>query len=165
MIKYKNILFCTDFSEDANIAFLHALDLAKKHHARLHILHVPHSSYSYLRHVVDEHVPEGSQGGEAFFSEEVEKRALEALKGQYEKKLSDFEDVFFVVRGGSPDMEIIRYAKKNEVDVIVMGSLGKSEQDRLVHGSTVANVSKFAHCHVIAIRNPAKQYTLPSEMA
>lgn len=29
MIEYKNILFCTDFSEDANIAFLHALGMAK----------------------------------------------------------------------------------------------------------------------------------------
>ena len=51
-----------------------------------------------------------------------------------------------------------------DIDVIVMGALGKSEQDRMVHGSTVANVSKFAHCHVIAIRNPAKQFTLPGSM-
>ena len=28
MVKYKNILFCTDLSEDANIAFFHALDMA-----------------------------------------------------------------------------------------------------------------------------------------
>ena len=31
-------------------------------------------------------------------------------------------------------------------------------------GRTVANVSKYAHCHVIAIRNPAKQFTLPGNM-
>ena len=42
MIEYKNILFCTDFSEDAEIAFLHALDLARKHQAKLHIFHVAH---------------------------------------------------------------------------------------------------------------------------
>ena len=41
MIEYKNILFCADFSEDANIAFLHAIDLAKKYNAKLHILHMP----------------------------------------------------------------------------------------------------------------------------
>ena len=68
MIKYENILFCTDFSEDANIAFLHALDLAKKYNAKLHLIHVPHSSYAYCRHIVDEHVPEGAAGGEAFFT-------------------------------------------------------------------------------------------------
>ena len=164
MIEYKNILYCTDFSEDANIAFFHALDLAKKYKAKLHIMHVPHSSYAYCRHIVDEHVPEGAIGGEAFFNEEVEKAAETALKEEYEKKLGDFKDYVYVIKNGSPDVEIIRYAKKNHIDVIVMGTLGKSEQDRIVHGSTVANVSKYAHCHVIAIRNPAKQYTLPDAM-
>jgi len=164
MIEYKKILCCTDFSEDANIAFLHALDLAKKHHASLHILHIPHSSYSYMRHVVDEHVPEVAEGGEAFFDEKIMKTAEDALKKAYEKRLGDFKDYVFVIKCGSPDIEIIRYAKKNAIDVIVMGALGKSEQDRMIHGSTVDNVSKYAHCHVIAIRNPAKQFTLPGSM-
>lgn len=164
MVEYQNVLFCTDFSEDANIAFLHALDLAQKHHAMLHILHIPHSSYTYVRHIVDEHIPEGSKGGEAFFDEEIVKRAEEALEKEYGKRLGDFKNYRFVVRNGSPDIEIIRYAKKNKIDVIVMGALGKSEIDRIEHGSTVANVSKYAHCHVIAIRNPAKRFTLPGSM-
>ena len=164
MVEYKNILFCTDFSEDANIAFLHALDLAKKHDGRLHVLHIPHSSYSYCRHIVDEHVPADSPGGEAFFNEEITKRAEEALKEEYEKRLKDFHNYVLVIKNGSPDVEIIRYAKKNAIDVIVMGALGKSEADRIEHGSTVANVSKYAHCHVIAIRNPAKRFTLPGSM-
>ncbi len=164
MVEYKNVLFCTDFSEDANIAFFHALDLAKKHHARLHILHIPHSSYSYSRHVVDEHVPAGSAGGEAFFSEEIARTAEEALKEEYLEKLGDLKDYLFVVKNGSPDVEIIRYARKNDIDVIVMGALGKSEVERLEHGSTVGSVSKYAHCHVIAIRNPVNQFTLPGNM-
>ena len=164
MIEYKNILFCTDFSEDANIAFLHALDLAKKYHAMLHVFHVPHSSYTYLRHIVNEHLPEAGKEDENFYSEKIEQKAKEALKEAYEKKFGDFKDYVFVVRNGAPDVEIIRYAKKNNVDVIVMGALGKSELDRIVHGSTVANVSKYAHCHVIAIRNPAKQFTLPESI-
>jgi len=164
MIGYKNVLFCTDFSEDANIAFLHALDLAEKHGARLHILHIPHSSYTYLKHVVDEHVPDGAPEGEAFFDEEIAKRAEVALKKEYELRLEGFDNYGLVVKNGAPDMEIIRYARKNDIDVIVMGALGKSELDRLEHGSTVASVSKYAHCHVIAIRNPAKQFVLPGSM-
>jgi len=164
MVDYKNILFCTDLSEDANIAFLHALDLAKKHQAKLHILHIPHSSYSYCRHVVDEYVPEGVQGGEVFFNDKIAEKAVEALKKQYAEKLGDFKNYEFIVKSGSPDVEIIRYARKNDIDVIVMGALGKSEAERLEHGSTVGSVSKYAHCHVIAIRNPAKQFTLPGNM-
>ena len=164
MIAYKNILFCTDFSEDANIAFLHAIDMAKKYNAKLHIIHVPHSSYAYCKHVVEEHIPKSAEGGEASHDEQIQKAAEDALKEEYAKRLGDFKDYVYVIKSGSPDVEIIRYAKKNEIDVIVMGALGKSEQDRIVHGSTVSNVSKYAHCHVVAIRNPAKQYTLPDAM-
>ena len=164
MVEYKNILFCTDFSEDANIAFLHALDLAKRHDAKLHILHIPHSPYTYSKHVVDEHVPENSPGGESFFDEETVKKAEQALKAEYARRLGDFDNCLFIIKNGSADIEIIRYAKKNEIDVIVMGALGKSEIDRIEHGSTVASVSKYAHCHVIAVRNPAKQFTLPDNM-
>ena len=164
MVEYKNILFCTDFSEDAEIAFLHALDLARKHQAKLHIFHVAHSSYRYNRQIVDEYVPDGAPAGAAIFDDELEKRAVAAMKETYEKRLGDVKDCVYVVKSGAPDVEIIHYAKKNNVDLIIMGALGKSEQDRLVHGSTVANVSRYAHCHVMAIRNPAKQFTLPGSM-
>ena len=113
---------------------------------------------------MNEHVDPDVPGGESFYNEEIKKKAEDALKAEYEEKIGDFRKFRFVVREGSPDVEIIRYAKKNNIDVIVMGALGKSELERLEHGSTVANVSKYAHCHVIAIRNPAKQFTLPGEM-
>lgn len=165
MVEYKNVLFCTDFSDDANIAFLHALNLAKKYDARLHILHVPHSPFTYARNIVDEHVPaEKSQDGQAFFDKDIAARAEEDLKKAYEPRLGDFKNYVFVVRNGAPDVEIIRYAKHNDINVIVMGTLGKSESHREDHGSTVASVSKYAHCHVMAIRNPVKQFTLPGKM-
>jgi len=94
----------------------------------------------------------------------VEKKAKEILEKTYGEKLRGFDNYVLAVKNGSPDVEIIRYAKKNNIDVIVMGALGKSELDRIEHGSTVANVSKYAHCHVIAIRNPEKQFTLPGQM-
>ena len=141
----KNILVCTDFSEDAAHAVVHALDLAKKDGAQLHVLHIPHSPYRYCKHIVDEHTPEGAPYGEAFFDGEVERRAEEALREEYETKLGDFQDYSFVVRHGSPEIEIIRYAKKNDIDEIVMGAVGKHEQDRLERGSTVDNVHKYCH--------------------
>jgi nucleotide-binding universal stress UspA family protein len=165
MVEYKNILFCTDFSEDANIAFLHALNLAKKYGARLHVIHVPHSPFTYTKNIVDEHVPE-EQGrdGQAFYDKDVAERAEKSLRDAYEKRLGDFDNYVLVVKCGAPDVEIVRYAKQNAIDLIVMGALGKSDSNRMEHGSTVANVSKYAHCHVMAIRNPVKQFTLPSKM-
>ncbi len=108
--------------------------------------------------------PQGATTEQTFFDEDLEKRAIAVLKDAYEKRLGGVQDCVFVVKSGAPDVEIIHYAKKHSVDLIVMGALGKSDQDRLVHGSTVANVSRYAHCHVMAIRNPAKQFTLPGSM-
>jgi len=160
MLEYKNILFCTDFSEDANIAFLHALNMAKTHEAKLHILHVPHSPFMYSRNVVDEDIPQGkSTDGQAFFDEEVANEAVDKLRKEYQGRMAGFENYEFVVSCGAPDIEIIRYAKKNGIDLIVMGALGKAEHDK--QGGTLASVSKYAHCHVMAIRNPLRQFTLP----
>ena len=165
MIEYKNILYCTDFSEDANIAFLHALNLAKKYNATLHVFHVPHSPHRYLRHVVDEHVPKGrGHDDQAFFDKEIAGGAEKELREAYEPKMGDFKNYVFRIACGAPDVEIVRYAQKNEIDLIVMGALGMSDVDRLEHGGTAASVSRYAHCHVMAIRNPAKQFTLPSPM-
>jgi nucleotide-binding universal stress UspA family protein len=162
MSEYTNILFCTDFSDDANIAFLHALRLAKKFGARLHIIHVPHSPFVYAKHIVDEDIQEGkSEEGQAFFDQEIADEARMKLRREYEGRMGDFKSYEFVVACGSPEIEIIRYAKKNNVDLIVMGALGKADVDKLEHGNTVASVSRYAHCHVMAIRNPLKQFILP----
>ena len=162
MPEYTNILFCTDFSEDANIAFLHALNLAAKFGAKLHILHVPHSPFVYAKHIVDEHTSKNEAGGDhAFFDQGIVDEAQIKLRKEYEGRMGDFKSYTFVVACGSPDIEIVRYARTNNVDLIVMGALGRADVDKLDHGSTVSSVSKFAHCHVMAIRNPLKQFTLP----
>ena len=160
MKQHKNILVCTDFSEDASHAIVHALDLAKKDGAWLHILHMPHSPYRYCKHIVNEHTPEGAPYGEAFFCEEIAKRAEDALRKEYENELGDFQDYSIAVRDGAPEIEIIRYAKKNDIDEIVMGAVGKHEQDRLERGSTVDNVHKYCHFPISTVngqppfRNP-----------
>ena len=72
-------------------------------------------------------------------------------------------DPYRQVRARVDQLEAIGHST-DKIDLIIMGALGKSEQDRLVHGSTVANVSRYAHCHVMAVRNPAKQFTLPGNL-
>ena len=66
--------------------------------------------------------------------------------------MGDFKNYSFAVESGSPYVEIVRYAKKNDIDVIVMGAVGKYELNRMEFGSTAANVSRHAHCNVITIR-------------
>jgi nucleotide-binding universal stress UspA family protein len=159
MIKYSNILYCSDFSEESEMAFHHAIDFCERYNARLHLLHVLHSGYKYMRHVVDEYV-EGDEE-EATADDELLAKADADLKARYSARLAECKEVTFVVRIGVPFVEIVRYARENEVDFIVMGASGSSELDKQTFGSTVENVARRAHCHVMAIRNPEIAFKLP----
>jgi nucleotide-binding universal stress UspA family protein len=157
MIDYQNILYCTDFSEDAEIAFVHAADLAERHGAVLHVLHVLPSLHRYSP-TETRGEPGFSDAGDA--TPEVIAEATAKLKERYRPKLGGVREAYFEVRAGTPYVEILRYARDVEVELIVLGAAGASETETTHYGSTVAQVSRRAHCHVMAIRNPEKTYTL-----
>ncbi len=156
MVTYNKILYATDYSEDADIALIHAVDHAQKYGAELHIFHVLLSRHRYMP-------GETLEGGEdesgwADASPEVIERVTELIKERYQGQLNGVDVVKWVVVPGVPFVEIVRYARENDIDLIVMGATGNSELDAVKYGSTVENVSRRAHCHVMAIRNPEKAY-------
>jgi nucleotide-binding universal stress UspA family protein len=159
MIDYKNILYCSDFSEEAEMAFHHAVDFCQRYNAKLHLLHVLHSGYKYMRHVVDEYVDPHKE--EEVADDELMNQAEEDLKSKYGTRLEECNQAVFAVRVGVPFVEIVRYAREHKVDFIVMGASGSSELDKQTFGSTVENVARRAHCHVMAIRNPEHAFKLP----
>ena len=157
MIGYRNILYCTDYSEDAEIAFYHALDLAERYDARLHVLHVLHSS---LRYSPTETNEQAAPGEVTYASQEVIDKSLDELKARYRDRLGAVTNVSWTVKVGTAFVEIMRYVRENQVDLIVMGAAGASEKEITHYGSTVEQVSRRAPCHVMAIKNPEKTYTL-----
>jgi nucleotide-binding universal stress UspA family protein len=159
MVQYSNILYCSDFSEEAEMAFHHAVDFCQRYGAKLHLLHVLHSGYKYMRHIVDEYVEEDQE--EATVDEQIISKAETDLKGRYGDRLEVCNQAVFAVRVGVPFVEIVRYAREHKVDFIVMGASGSTELDKQTFGSTVENVARRAHCHVMAIRNPELAFKLP----
>lgn len=65
-------------------------------------------------------------------------------------------DVETHVLEGNPAVEITKYAADNGVDLIVMGTLGKSGIDRILLGSTAEKVIRIAHCPVLVIKSEKK---------
>ena len=59
------------------------------------------------------------------------------------------------VRSGNPAEEVMRYARENDVDMIVIGSAGHSAVERMMFGSTAEKVVRGAHCSVLVVRPPA----------
>ncbi len=157
MSKDRNILFCTDFSEHANTAFDHAMDQARKYKAKLHIFQVIMPSdpcgYSIVAKKPPPDNANGDANGSAETDEDLAQQAIGALKLKYLELLNDsIPDYEFIVKIGSPDVEVIDYATRNNIDMIILGALGVPEKDRTTRVRTAANVSKYAPCEVVVIQ-------------
>ena len=141
-MEIKSILFPTDFSEGSSFALEYAIDLSKRYGAKLYLVNVVYDIAKgagwYVPHVsMDE------------LYKDIEKGAKEELRG--------YKQVERATVTGVPHDEIIKFAKKNKIDLIVMGSHGKKGMDRILFGSTAANVVRFAPCPVLTVRIPKHQ--------
>lgn len=156
MINYKKVLFATDYSEDSDIALIHALDIAQRYDSELHVFHVMSSAHRYLQ---DETTETGLEDLDvAEITPEVIERVTNLVKERYAKRLAGVNKLVWKVVPGVPFVEIVRYARDENVDLVVLGATGNSEMEGVKYGSTVENVSRRAHCHVMAIRNPEKAF-------
>lgn len=154
-LKYKNILLCTDYSKDAEVAFVHAYDQAIKYKAKLHILNVISLVNPCKVQIFEKPL---SKAENKIASDKIDEHnrieELGALKRVYHQRCEDLNDHEFVVRTGSPDIEIIRYAEENDIDMIILGTAGLHDNKRRANVRTSENVSRYANCQVITIGSP-----------
>ena len=94
-------------------------------------------------------------------SEAIVEKARIYPEEHYAYVLANLKGAVYEVKPGVPFVEIVRYARENAVDLVVMGASGSSELDKMTFGSTVENVARRAHCHVMDIRNSEMAFTLP----
>ncbi len=149
----RNILICTDFSKHAESALTHAMDQAKKYKAKLHIFHVIMPSDP----CGNSNSNPASDSGQVHERSESENNLVQQTIGALKHKYTDVlrnnvKDYEYIVKIGTPDIEIVQYAKEQNIDVIILGALGIPEKDRATRVRTAANVSKFAPCQVIVIQ-------------
>ncbi len=83
-------------------------------------------------------------------------QAKQKLIDRYLHRLGGYPRYEFQVLMGVPIVEIVRFARLQEVDLIVMGAAGSSKSNKLHFGSTAENVARRAHCTVMSIRNPKR---------
>ena len=70
-------------------------------------------------------------------------------------------DVEHVILRGMPFLEIIRYAKANEVDLIVIGTHGRSGMEHIIFGSTAEKVVRKAPCPVLSVKPAQHAFVMP----
>ncbi|MCX5806265.1 MAG: universal stress protein [Proteobacteria bacterium] len=147
MITYKNILFSTDFSENARAAIPFAVDLAKKYGATLHVVHV----YLEAGHIAEFEAPTHGEGGLRMVQPagtEAE-RKLQALCEEISREIGSCKSRLL---RGKPAAEIVRYAKEAAIDLIVMSSHGLTGFEHVLFGSTAEKVLRESPCNVYIIK-------------
>ncbi len=83
------------------------------------------------------------------------REAERRLQQLHQWKLHDLPHAKAVVIVGRPFEQITRFARQNAVDLIVMGTHGRSGLDHWILGSTAEQVVRKAHCAVMSIRAAA----------
>ncbi len=144
MIRIRKILYTTDFSPYSNQAYFHAISLAEKHYASLTILYV--------------YVPGASIPG----SEEVPDRDYWQDMLEQIRPVDPTIPVNHVLLDGDPATEIVRFAHDARMDLIVMGTHGRTGLERLLMGSVAEKVMRDAPCSVLVVKLP-RAITVPEK--
>lgn len=150
MTQFKKILHPTDFSDYSKEALDVAAVMARKFGAELIILHVV-ETYDYAP-------PEYYMAADELHKE-VERR-LEGSRKHLEEMAAQMGDIKTrtLVTEGKPFVQIIRAAKEEGADMIVLGTHGRSGLAHILIGSTAEKVVRKAPCPVLTIRSARHEY-------
>ena len=138
---YKKILVPTDGSEFARKAQEHALFLANVSGAEIIAVSVTENNFIGGLPLDDEVYQ---------LNQILKDRSEENLK-EFDKLNEDNLKITHVIKEGSPARCILKVAAEEDVDLIVMGSSGKSGFDRFIMGSVADKVVNSAKCAVLVV--------------
>ena len=156
MIALKKILVPTDFGEACKIVAQYGRALAQAFDASL-----------FLLNVLEQPVAPGGtpMGGYFSLAPDYRQRMENDARQKMEQLLSSDDrsklhaQVF--TKWGSPFVEIVRFAKSEDIDLIVMGSHGMGPVAHMLMGSVAEKVVRKAPCPVLTVRHPEHEFVMP----
>lgn len=154
--KFEKILFPTDFSELSRAALRHARELVEAFQANLHCLHVVDDAYQYWSAMGPESIPVGPPPEDLL---ELARTRMDQFRTEHLAGLT--KEPITHVTMGRPFAEIIAYARKNEICLIVMGTHGRGALAHVLLGSTTEKVVRKAPCAVMTVRAPDHGFVMP----
>jgi nucleotide-binding universal stress UspA family protein len=135
----KTILFPTDFSEHSKAALQHAASLARGNDAMLLIVHVKEPPETL------------ASTGFAGYPINEDDTGLRQLLDQVSPTVRIYDKRLL---SGEPAEEIVQLAEQEDVEMIVMGTHGRTGLTRLLMGSVAEAVVRRAQCPVLTVKQP-----------
>ncbi|MCP4672156.1 MAG: universal stress protein [Desulfobacula sp.] len=156
---FKKILFATTGTPSCDAAARVAFDMARRYHAKLFTINVfgiPSRSFSQT-------VTDLRTGNEIDLHDDQLAKVKKEIEQIYQQQIQDYTPCRIVITAGIPHTEILRVARNNEIDLIVMGARTsaqekKSSVERFIAGSTLQGVARSARCPVLIIGRAAASF-------
>lgn len=142
---FKKIMVATDGSESANKAAETAIEMAKGCEQKLYAVHVISLGFLYKSLPTDEELEQAFQ--EKLMTEG--KQAIDYIVNAGRAANIEVESIFL---RGIPAEEIIYFADKNNIDLIVMGTHGRTGIKKFLLGSETEKVIRHATKSVLVVR-------------
>jgi nucleotide-binding universal stress UspA family protein len=152
---FNKILFATTASPTCDHAAKVAFDLANKYQSKLitfHVLGLPSHGFS-------QYITDARTGEQEYYDQDYVDWVKEEMKNTYAKQIEELGESEMASVAGVPSTEILRIARKEDIDLIVMGAHTREEDAgatryRNVVGSTMQKVAKGARCPVLIVARP-----------
>jgi nucleotide-binding universal stress UspA family protein len=156
MAELKRILVPTDFSEHSEHAAAYAVELARQYGSNeIHCIHVSDIPADLLATSAYYMTGPSEQ-----FVEQVRDEGRKGLDAFVKKNFKDVP-VKAVFLEGRPFVEIIRYARENEIDLIVISTHGRSGLKHALFGNVAEKVVRKAPCPVLVVKQEERDFVLP----
>lgn len=144
MTQIRRILFPTDFSERADAAWEYAQTVATAFNAEIHLLHVMQEPVTMLPESALAVAPPAVNMPELI---EAAEQGLERISRSTQSQVTKRSVV-----SGPPAEEIVRYARDAKVDLIVLGTHGRTGLAHVLLGSVAEKIVRKAPCPVLTVR-------------
>lgn len=153
-IRIQRILLPTDFSTCSATATQYACEMVTRFAAELHLLHTLETHLGPT--------PDFVMGlALPRYINEARDAAEKALSSVLDPQWSAGRTLVQSVVEGSPKVEIIRYARKHAIDLIVLATHGRSALAHVIIGSVAESVVRTAPCPVLTVRPEGHQFVMP----
>ncbi len=155
MIDIDRILVPTDFSEHAEEAATYARALAERFEAEVHCLHV-----------LD--IPADLMATSAYYMTGPSEQFIDQIREESQKGLDRFAEqnlqgpeVVTTFLEGSPFVEIVRYAREQKIDLVVIATHGRTGLKHVLFGSVAEKVVRKAPCPVLVVKRGEREFVMP----
>ncbi len=145
----QKILAPIDFSDPSQHALSYAKDLAAALGATLHVLYVEDDPILTAHTTAQSYRDEATAKVAARYEQVVSPEDRAQLRAE------------FAVREGRAFVEIVRYAREQDMDLIVMGTHGRRAISHMLLGSVAENVVRTSFCPVLTVRRPDQNFEMP----